>query len=226
VSAGNSSRPQLVIAVDGPSGSGKSSISKESAKRLGLEFLDTGAMYRAFTWFCLSENIENNESAIKCLNDKIFHLEISTSANEEKISVNDRDLTLEIRKDGVTAKVSFYAAIPEVRKFMVEKQRAIVKVSKKGIIVEGRDIGSVVLPDADYKIFITASEEVRAKRRALQNDSDAKDVLESQRQRDLIDSNRKVSPLSIPEGAVILDNTELNFEQSVQSLLNIVKKNS
>jgi cytidylate kinase len=226
VSAGNSSRPQLVIAVDGPSGSGKSSISKESAKRLGLEFLDTGAMYRAFTWFCLSENIENNESAIKCLNDKIFHLEISTSANEEKISVNDRDLTLEIRKDGVTAKVSFYAAIPEVRKFMVEKQRAIVKVSKKGIIVEGRDIGSVVLPDADYKIFITASEEVRAKRRALQNDSDAKDVLELQRQRDLIDSNRKVSPLSIPEGAVILDNTELNFEQSVQSLLNIVKKNS
>ncbi|MFM1986641.1 MAG: hypothetical protein RIS18_858 [Actinomycetota bacterium] len=226
MSAGNSSRPQLVIAVDGPSGSGKSSISKESAKRLGLEFLDTGAMYRAFTWFCLSENIENNESAIKCLNDKIFHLEISTSANEEKISVNDRDLTLEIRKDGVTAKVSFYAAIPEVRKFMVEKQRAIVKVSKKGIIVEGRDIGSVVLPDADYKIFITASEEVRAKRRALQNDSDAKDVLELQRQRDLIDSNRKVSPLSIPEGAVILDNTELNFEQSVQSLLNIVKKNS
>ena len=226
MSAGNSSRPQLVIAVDGPSGSGKSSISKESAKRLGLEFLDTGAMYRAFTWFCLSENIENNESVIKCLNDKIFNLEISTSANEEKISVNYKDLTQEIRKDGVTAKVSFYAAIPEVRKFMVEKQRSIVKVSKKGIIVEGRDIGSVVLPDADYKIFITASEEVRAKRRALQNDSDAKDVLESQRQRDLIDSNRKVSPLSIPEGAVILDNTELNFEQSVQSLLNIVKENS
>lgn len=226
MSAGNSSRPQLVIAVDGPSGSGKSSISKESAKRLGLEFLDTGAMYRAFTWFCLSENVENNESIIKCLNDKIFNLEISTSANEEKISVNYKDLTQEIRKDGVTAKVSFYAAIPEVRKFMVEKQRSIVKVSKKGIIVEGRDIGSVVLPDADYKIFITASEEVRAKRRALQNDSDAKDVLESQRQRDLIDSNRKVSPLSIPEGAVILDNTELNFEQSVQSLLNIVKENS
>jgi cytidylate kinase len=112
--------------------------------------------------------------------------------------------------------------MPGIRRFLVAKQRELVDASDSGIIVEGRDIGSVVLPNANFKIFITANDDVRAKRRARQIDSNENDVLVAQRKRDLLDSSRKVSPLVIPEGAVILDNSDLDFEQSVNKLIEIV----
>jgi len=212
----------MVIAVDGPSGSGKSSISKESANRLGFNFLDTGAMYRSVTWFCITENLDKEEMIIERINNKAFKLDISTDPLKDQVKVNDEDVSKIIREDEITSQVSHFAAMPKIRQFLVSKQRELVKASNSGIIVEGRDIGSVVLPEADFKIFITANDDVRAKRRAIQIDSNENDVLVAQRKRDLLDSSRKVSPLVIPDGAVILDNSDLNFEQSVEKFIEIV----
>ena len=212
----------MVIAVDGPSGSGKSSISKESANRLGFKFLDTGAMYRSVTWFCITENLDKEDLIIERINNKDFKLDISTDPLKDQVKVNDEDVSKIIREDEITSQVSHFAAMPKIRQFLVSKQRELVKTSNSGIIVEGRDIGSVVLPEADFKIFITANDDVRAKRRAIQIDSNENDVLVAQRKRDLLDSSRKVSPLVIPDGAVILDNSDLDFEQSVEKFIEIV----
>ena len=212
----------MVIAVDGPSGSGKSSISKESANRLGFNFLDTGAMYRSVTWFCITENLNKEEMIIERINNKDFKLDISTDPLKDQVKVNDEDVSKIIREDEITSQVSHFAAMPKIRQFLVSKQRELVKASNSGIIVEGRDIGSIVLPEADFKIFITANDDVRAKRRAIQIDSNENDVLVAQRKRDLLDSSRKVSPLVIPDGAVILDNSDLDFEQSVEKFIEIV----
>ena len=212
----------MVIAVDGPSGSGKSSISKESANRLGFNFLDTGAMYRSVTWFCVTENLDKENLIIERINNKDFKLDISTDPLKDQVKVNDEDVSKIIREDEITSQVSHFAAMPKIRQFLVSKQRELVKTSNSGIIVEGRDIGSVVLPEADFKIFITANDDVRAKRRAIQIDSNENDVLVAQRKRDLLDSSRKVSPLVIPDGAVILDNSDLDFEQSVEKFIEIV----
>jgi CMP/dCMP kinase len=225
MNASNLTRPNMVIAVDGPSGSGKSSISKESAKRLGFNFLDTGAMYRSITWFCVTKNLTEEELIIERINNDDFNLDISTDPLKDQVKVNDQDITNIIREEEITSQVSHYAAMPKIRQFLVSKQRELVTASKTGIIVEGRDIGSVVLPEADFKIFITANDDVRAKRRAIQNDSNEKDVLVAQRKRDLLDSSRKVSPLVIPDGAVILDNSELDFEESVEKFIEIVSNN-
>ena len=225
MNASNLTRPNMVIAVDGPSGSGKSSISKESANRLGFNFLDTGAMYRSVTWFCITENLDKEDLIIERINNKDFKLDISTDPLKDQVKVNDEDVSKIIREDEITSKVSHFAAMPKIRQFLVSKQRELVKASNSGIIVEGRDIGSVVLPEADFKIFITANDDVRAKRRAIQIDSNENDVLVAQRKRDLLDSSRKVSPLVIPDGAVILDNSDLDFEQSVEKFIEIVSAN-
>ena len=222
MNASNLTRPNMVIAVDGPSGSGKSSISKESANRLGFNFLDTGAMYRSVTWFCVTENLNEEDLIIERINNKDFKLDISTDPLKDQVKVNDEDVSKIIREDEITSQVSHFAAMPKIRQFLVSKQRELVKTSNSGIIVEGRDIGSVVLPEADFKIFITANDDVRAKRRAIQIDSNENDVLVAQRKRDLLDSSRKVSPLVIPDGAVILDNSDLDFEQSVEKFIEIV----
>ena len=222
MNASKLTRPNMVIAVDGPSGSGKSSISKESATRSGYNFLDTGAMYRSLTWFCVSNNLREEDLIVEKILNQDFELEISIDPQKEQVRVNDVEVTNIIREDAITSQVSVFAAMPGIRRFLVAKQRELVDASDSGIIVEGRDIGSVVLPNANFKIFITANDDVRAKRRARQIDSNENDVLVAQRKRDLMDSNRKVSPLVIPEGAVILDNSDLDFEQSVNKLIEIV----
>ena len=222
MNASKLTRPNMVIAVDGPSGSGKSSISKESATRLGYNFLDTGAMYRSLTWFCVSNNLREEDLIVEKILNQDFELEISIDPQKEQVRVNDVEVTNIIREDAITSQVSVFAAMPGVRRYLVAKQRELVDASDSGIIVEGRDIGSVVLPNANFKIFITANDDVRAKRRARQIDSNENDVLVAQRKRDLLDSSRKVSPLVIPEGAVILDNSDLDFEQSVNKLIEIV----
>ena len=223
MSASNSTRPHVVIAVDGPSGSGKSSISKAAAEKLNYKFLDTGAMYRALTWFCLQEKLSDENDIFENLINHNFVLNISVDPRIDQVLVNESDITAVIRLDEVTTKVSFYAAMPKLRSYLVQRQQELVKNSEQGIVVEGRDIGSVVLPHADSKIYITASDEIRAKRRALQSNTDENEVLESQKIRDNLDSNRKISPLIIPDGAIILDNSTLNFEESVAAFIQIVR---
>lgn len=223
MSASNSTRPHVVIAVDGPSGSGKSSISKAAAEQLNYKFLDTGAMYRALTWFCLQEKLSDEDEIFENLINHNFVLNISVDPRIDQVLVNDSDITAVIRLDEVTTKVSFYAAMPKLRSYLVQRQQELVENSDQGIVVEGRDIGSVVLPHADSKIYITASDEIRAKRRALQANADENKVLEAQKIRDNLDSNRKVSPLIVPEGAIILDNSTLNFEESVAAFIQIVR---
>jgi len=223
MSASNSTRPHVVIAVDGPSGSGKSSISKAAAEQLNYKFLDTGAMYRALTWFCLQEKLSDEDEIFENLINHNFVLNISVDPRIDQVLVNESDITAVIRLDEVTTKVSFYAAMPKLRSYLVQRQQDLVENSDQGIVVEGRDIGSVVLPQADSKIYITASDEIRAKRRALQANADENKVLEAQKIRDNLDSNRKVSPLIVPEGAIILDNSTLNFEESVAAFIQIVR---
>jgi cytidylate kinase len=212
----------MVVAVDGPSGSGKSSISKKSAEKMGLSFLDTGAMYRALTWFCLKNKLNDEGQIHPKLIKEYFDMWISIDPTVEKVVVNNEDITREIREDLVTTNVSKYAAMSKVREFLVKKQRELVELSGHRIVVEGRDIGSVVLPNADFKIYITASDEARAKRRAFQTNADEKLVLEAQKIRDSLDTNRSVSPLVIPENAVMLDNSNLDFDQSVARFIQIV----
>ena len=222
MNASNLTRPNMVIAVDGPSGSGKSSISKAAALRLGFNFLDTGAMYRSITWFCISGNLTKEDLIMEKINRQDFILDISIDPLKDQVKVNDLDVSNYIREEKITSQVSIFAAMPQIRKFLVTKQRELVNGSKNGIIVEGRDIGSVVLPDADFKIFITANDDVRAKRRSIQLDSNENEVLAAQRKRDFLDSSRKVSPLIIPDGSVILDNSDLDFDQSVNRFIEIV----
>jgi cytidylate kinase len=212
----------MVVAVDGPSGSGKSSISKKSAEQMGLSFLDTGAMYRALTWFCLKNKLNDEGQIHPKLIKEYFDMWISIDPTVEKVVVNNEDITREIREDLVTTNVSKYAAMSKVREFLVKKQRELVELSGHRIVVEGRDIGSVVLPNADFKIYITASDEARAKRRAVQTNADEKLVLQAQKIRDSLDTNRSVSPLIIPENAVMLDNSNLDFDQSVARFIQIV----
>jgi cytidylate kinase len=212
----------MVVAVDGPSGSGKSSISKKSAEQMGLSFLDTGAMYRALTWFCLKNKLDDEGQIHPKLIKENFDMWISIDPTVEKVIVNNEDITREIREDLVTTNVSKYAAMSKVREFLVKKQRELVELSGHRIVVEGRDIGSVVLPKADFKIYITASDEARAKRRAVQTNADEKLVLQAQKIRDSLDTNRSVSPLIIPENAVMLDNSNLDFDQSVARFIQIV----
>ena len=220
--ASSSTRPHMVVAVDGPSGSGKSSISKKSAEQMGLSFLDTGAMYRALTWFCLKNKLDDEGQIHPKLIKEYFDMWISIDPTVEKVVVNNEDITREIREDLVTTNVSKYAAMSKVREFLVKKQRELVELFGHRIVVEGRDIGSVVLPKADFKIYITASDEARAKRRAVQTNADEKLVLQAQKIRDSLDTNRSVSPLIIPENAVMLDNSNLDFDQSVARFIQIV----
>lgn len=222
MNASNSTRSHLVVAVDGPSGSGKSSISKKSAEKMGLSFLDTGAMYRALTWFCLKNKLDDEGQIQLNLIKRDFDLWISIDPTVEKVLVNNEDVTGSIRENLVTTNVSKFAAMYKVREFLVKKQRELVELSGSRIVVEGRDIGSVVLPNADFKIYITASDEARAKRRAAQTNADEKLVLEAQKIRDSLDTNRSVSPLVIPKNAVVLDNSDLDFDQSVDRFIQIV----
>lgn len=210
----------MKIAVDGPSGSGKSTISKALAKKYNLQYLDTGAMYRAVTAWMLN----NKEELPEDWEDYISRvdLKISTDPENFQISINDRDVTEEIRTQRITDSVSKVSAAASVRTWMIELQRSIMnRVS--GIVMEGRDIGTVVMPDADVKIFIEADLSQRSLRRASelgQNSQLTKDSLSS---RDQLDSTRTISPLKRAEGSILLDTTSLNIDQSIQAAVEIVE---
>ena len=223
MNASNATRQKLIIAVDGPSGSGKSSISREAAKRLGFNFLDTGAMYRMITLFLSRKNLKNDEEIEIVLANDDINFDISTNPTEIMFKLNGEDVSKIIRTEEVTRNVSFYSALQLVRNFLLEKQRFIIMNSNDSIVVEGRDIGSVVVPNADLKIFITASEKARAERRAKELNLDVAQVLNDQKIRDQKDSSRKISPLIKLEDSMELDTSQLSFDQSVEKFIELVK---
>ena len=220
----------LVIAIDGFSSTGKSSISKVVADTLGLIHIDTGAMYRAITLFGL-RNFKNEKQEIdlsKLLqNLNEISLEFRENSGKLEIYLNGENVSKEIRTTEVSDNVSFIAKHPEVRERLVVLQRDIAE--KQGVIMDGRDIGTVVLPNADYKFFLTASADERARRRFLELQSlgietTIEEVKQNLIERDRIDSEREISPLKQAEDAILIDNTNLNKEETIDLILSYIKK--
>ena len=220
----------LVIAIDGFSSTGKSSISKVVADTLGLIHIDTGAMYRAITLFGL-RNFKNEKQEIdlsKLLqNLNEISLEFRENSGKLEIYLNGENVSKEIRTTEVSDNVSFIAKQPEVRERLVVLQRDIAE--KQGVIMDGRDIGTVVLPNADYKFFLTASANERARRRFLELQSlgietTIEEVKQNLIERDRIDSEREISPLKQAEDAILIDNTTLNKEETIDLILSYIKK--
>ncbi|MEU4344949.1 (d)CMP kinase [Nocardia sp. NPDC023852] len=216
----------LVVAMDGPSGTGKSSVSRRLATRLGARYLDTGAMYRVATLRVLRAGIELTDSAAVAAAVKELPLSIGTDPSREVIQLDGEDVASEVRGDAVTKAVSAVSAVLEVRELLVALQRDITTAAQR-IVVEGRDIGTVVLPEADAKIYLTASAEARAHRRNQQNilegrGDDYQGVLADVQRRDTLDSTRKVSPLRPAEDAVLVDTSELTMGEVIDELYRVV----
>ncbi|WP_460715872.1 (d)CMP kinase [Nocardioides dilutus] len=215
----------VVVAVDGTSGSGKSSTSRGVARRLGLRYLDTGAMYRAVTWWMLRHGVDVHDAAAVAARCEEARIESGTDPVAPTITVDGEDVAVEIRGDDVNAAVSPVSAVPRVRARMQVMQRQIIEaaLADGGIVVEGRDIGSVVWPDAAVKIYLSADAAARAHRRALEEGgSDVDATRESLLARDKIDSGRAVSPLVLAEGAVHLDTTDLTLDQAIDRIVRMV----
>ena len=206
----------VVIAIDGPSGSGKSSTARAIAQRASWKYLDTGALYRAITWVALQENITDPARIIAALEKR--PVSFNSDPIEPKIFVGETDVTADIRSARVTDQVSIYSAIPELRAFLLDIQHQIISNAPHGIVVEGRDIGTVVVPDAQLKVFLYADLEQRALRREreIAEDISASDVAQSLVNRDEIDSTRKISPLKMADDALEIDSTALDLPEVVE----------
>lgn len=207
--------------MDGPGGTGKSTVSRAVASRTGLPHLDTGAFYRAATLAALEAGVDPHDGAAV---DEVVRR--SQFAQEDGLMFLDgRDVSADIRSEEVTSAVSAVSAHPQVRQRLVELQRAWV-AQHGGGVVEGRDIGSVVFPEAPVKVFLDASAEVRARRRARETGEPFQDVLADLARRDRLDSTRAASPLTIPDGAVVVDTSDLSFEEVVETLLDLIASRS
>ncbi|WP_433468740.1 (d)CMP kinase [Spirillospora sp. CA-128828] len=215
----------LVIAMDGPSGSGKSSASKGVARALGLRYLDTGAMYRAVTWWMLDNGVPVEDGVAVAARALEPAIESGTDPDAPAITVDGVDVSGPIRNREVTNAVSAVSSVPAVRTRLVELQREIIGAG--GIVVEGRDIGTVVAPDAPVKVYLTASEEARAARRAkdLAADPGASVTVTQaeQARRDRLDSTRKASPLTKAADAYEIDSTELSLAEVVEAVVRLAK---
>ncbi|WP_240377091.1 (d)CMP kinase [Bacillus piscicola] len=207
---------KINIAIDGPAGAGKSTVAKMVAARLSYVYIDTGAMYRALAWRALQSHTDILDEASLTSLLQETEIEMVPGVNGNKVYVNNREVTEDIRSSEVTASVSAVSAHAGVRQKMVTTQQQLA--SRKGAVLDGRDIGTVVLPDAELKIFLTASVEERARRRHLENvekgrESELQRILEDIEQRDLKDSTRKESPLKKAHDAVEIDSTNLSSEE-------------
>ncbi len=215
------------VAIDGPGGAGKSTISKTAAKHMGFVYIDTGAMYRAVALYCLENGVSSlkDEEKVTSLLDKI-QIDIDYKEDGQHIYLNGEDVSQKIRTPEVSMGASDVSAIGSVREKMVSLQRALAE--SKNVIMDGRDIGTKVLPDADVKIFLTASCEVRAKRRfeeLLEKGVTCtyEDVLNDIKKRDKNDETRAISPLKPAEDSVLLDTSNLSFEGSLSKVLEIIR---
>lgn len=215
--------PPIVVAVDGPAGSGKSSISKASARRLGYAYLDTGAAYRAVAWHALELGIDTTDATAVLSAFDDLDLSIGTDPGDYFVRVGGVDVTEGIRRPRVTGVVSHIARIPEVRTRVNELfRRVIAGTDRVGIVVEGRDITTVVAPDAPVRILLTATEEVRMARRSAELvGHPASDVGEQLRSRDAADS-RVVDFMNAADGVVTVDSTDLDFDATVDAVVDVV----
>ena len=214
----------IVVAVDGPSGSGKSSVSRGVARRLGLRYLDTGSMYRAMAWWMTEQGIDVHDADAVTAACERPRIEAGTDPDMPTIEVDGHDVSGPIRTREVTGVVSPVSAVPAVRQRLVALQREVIGAG--GIVVEGRDIGTVVAPDAAAKIFLTAQPEVRAQRRAAELSPDpaanAQSTLIELRSRDAIDSGRAASPLTKAADAVEIDATDMSLDEVIDAVADVV----
>ncbi len=214
----------IVVAIDGPSGAGKSSTSKLIAHRAGWNYLDTGALYRGVTWLSIEKNEQDPHKLLELL--KLFPLRFNCDPLTPTLFVGDTDVNVSIRSQEVNDRVSFIAAVPEIRNELLAIQRQYIKNASRGIVVEGRDIGSVVAPESALKLYLTADLEARALRREAEIEAQitTQEVRESLDGRDLIDTTRKVSPLQMAADAVLIDSTLLNLEETVERVWELLRE--
>jgi len=217
---------KLIVAIDGPAGSGKSTSAKLVAQSLGYVYIDSGAMYRAITYLALQNNLLGNDKALVEISEKTdIHLDFIDG--ETKVKVNGQDITQQLRSIEVNQKVSDISKIEGVRKALVKKQQQMGNLDR-GIVMEGRDITTVVFPDAEVKIFLTASIEQRAKRRAEEYETQGTsvsvdEIRKNLQQRDKIDSTRNVSPLTKSPDAIEIDTSKVSIKEQVELILKQVK---
>ena len=212
----------MIIAVDGPAGSGKSTVARALATVLSLRHIDTGAMYRALALKAIRTGVDPADpSAVSTLMDKT-----SIELASDRVLLDGEEVTGAIRDDEVTTAASLVAQHPEVRRWMVANQRRIVEEDSAGAVVEGRDIGTVVLPHADLKVFLTADEAERVRRRAQQSGVPHTETHQDLASRDARDAGRRASPLRAAKDAVIVDSTNLTVQQVIQRLLQILGERS
>jgi cytidylate kinase len=213
----------VVVAIDGPAGSGKSSVSRAAASRLGFDFLDTGAAYRALTWLALERGVDTDDpDAVIALVDDLGYATVATPGGTI-VTVGETDVTAAIREPRITAVVSDVARIAEVRARLTEMFRAMIAASREaGIVVEGRDITTVVAPDAEVRILLTADEDVRIARRSRELTPEHASTATQLRDRDRKDA-AVVDFLTAADGVTTLDSTNLDFEQTVTAVLDLVE---
>lgn len=216
------------IAIDGPAGAGKSSIAKALSKRLGYIYIDTGAMYRAVALFFVENNVsDGTDSRIESLLDKL-EISIKYEDGAQKVILNGEDVTGKLRLEEIGKLASKFSAIGSVREKLVALQRKLAQ--KENVVMDGRDIGTVVLPNADLKIYLSASPKVRAKRRYLEllekghTDLDINDIEDEIIKRDEADMNREISPLKQADDAYYLDSSDMTLEEVVSKILSMVKE--
>ena len=215
----------VVVAMDGPSGSGKSSTARGVATRLGLRYLDTGAQFRAVTAWMLDQQVDLSDPRAIAERAGDPQVVSGTDPSAPSITVDGRDVAVEIRSQRVTDHVSAVASVPEVRQVLLELQRSIIGLG--GIVVEGRDIGSVVAPDAAVKVYLTADPSARAERRTAENGAGDVGATEADLlRRDRIDSGRAVAPAMMPDGAVHIDTTPYTLEEVVDQVVKLVLEGS
>ena len=212
----------MVVAVDGPSGSGKSSASRGAARVLGLRYLDTGAMYRALTWWLMSRGTDTMDKAAIARLAAVPRIEVGNDPEDPWTRVDGRDVSADIRTREVSAQVSAVASVPEVREHLIAAQRAIIAAARPGVVAEGRDIGTVVAPAALVKVFLTAGSRARAQRRAVEQGS-AIDVTEAdQARRDRLDAAQSAKA----EDAVLIDTTDLTLDEVIESITGLARERS
>ena len=214
----------MVIAIDGPSGSGKTSTAKLLAKKLCYYYCDSGSLYRAVTYFLLAKDVDLKKSID--INSALKDLKIDYDVKKNLITLNDINVTQYLREDSITNNVSRVSSVSCVRNFLISIQRDLADY--QNIIVDGRDIGTTVFPNADFKFFIDAEVEVRARRRfneflECNINKDYKEVLEMIKNRDSYDENRKNSPLRKAQDAIYIDNSDMGLEEQVLKIINYIK---
>ncbi len=218
----------ISVALDGPSGAGKSTLAKSVSAKLGYLYVDTGAIYRTIGYYAFTHGVDpkNEEAVVATLPDIQVQMVYGEDGLQHML-LNGQDVTKEIRLPEISMYASAVSAHPEVRSFLLEMQRQFARTNH--VVMDGRDIGTVVLPDATVKVFLTAAAEERARRRMLELEARGtpqpfEDVLKDIQERDYNDSHRPVAPLKQAEDAVLLDTTHLDFQQAEEALLNIIKE--